>query len=120
MQLINPEVLQAAVSAAATVTTRAYDLGDRQNYFVHCDFSAGAGDLAGTFTLECASNSLTVASLDWVTVAGSSTAITSSASHVYNVNGAQYRFFRVVYTASSGTGNLTVYVTVKDSVTKGT
>lgn len=103
-----------SVTAASDVTSVAYDLGDLSTFSIAVDFSGGGGDLAGTLTLQ-ASNDGT----DFVTVVNSSQAITSSASHMWNVVGAGYRYIRVFWDATSGTGNIVARLIAKDTVVKG-
>lgn len=103
-------------SGAANVTSSAYQLGDQQTFSCEVVFSGGGGNLAGTLTLQ-ASNDETGAS-NFITVSGSSQAVTSSASHMWNVTGAGYRWVRVFWNYTSGTGNITANLTVKDNLVR--
>ena len=103
-----------STSAAVDVTSVAFDLGDLSTFSISVDFSGGAGDLVGTLTLQASNDGS-----DFVTVVNSSQAITSSASHFWNVTGAGYRYIRVFWDATSGTGNITSRLIAKDTVIKG-
>lgn len=102
------------LSAAVNLTGGAFDLGDGQVISMECVFSGGGSNLVGTLKLECSNLGVT-----WTEVTGSSQAITASASHVWNITSAQYRFVRPVWTFTSGTGNLTVTSFAKDLWVKG-
>lgn len=104
--MIGPITLQAATSAAVDVTAGWLDLGDYTGYSIDCTLSGS--NVAGTLKLECSNDKTTV-----VDVPSSSQAITSSADHIYNVSDAQYRYVRADWTATSGTGNLTVNGIIK-------
>lgn len=101
-------------TAAADATSVSYDLGDLANFAIHVDFTGGAGNLAGSLILQCSNDDS-----DYMTVADSTQAITSSASHTWNVNGAGYRYVRVKWTFTSGTGNITARLIAKETVVKG-
>lgn len=106
-------VLQAATSAAVNVTSAYYDLQDLNRFSVVNVFSGGAGNLAGTMVLQASYDATT-----WFTVANSSTAVTSAANVMYDVNEAGYRYVRSNWTFSSGTGNLTVAIHIKENTVK--
>lgn len=106
--------LASAVSAAVDVQSGPFDLGDKQNYAIHVNFSGTT--LAGTLKLQAIATDSEKANSDWVDVASSSQAITSAASHMWNVSGAQYKWVRAAWTNSSGTGTWTVTLALKDEV----
>jgi hypothetical protein len=110
------DIFPNATSAASSTTSVPYDLGDLQVFSVGVDFTGGAGDLAGTLTLKAANKH---DFSDVVLVTGSTQAITASASHMWNVSGAGYRYVRVDWTYTSGTGNITARLIAKESVVKG-
>lgn len=92
---------------AATLNSQSFQLGDLIFFSVHIVVSGT--DVVGTFTLE-ASNDNT----NWVTVASSSQAITLSADVFYDVREATYRYARIAFTYTSGTGTITATAIVKD------
>ena len=101
-----------AVSAGTTQASPIVTIGDLRDYAMHVDFSGS--DLAGTLKLQASLDGT-----DWVDVASSSQAITSAASHIWNVSNAAYEFVRAHWTYSSGTGNWTVLAVIKESFIKG-
>ncbi len=106
--------LAAAVDAATDKQSGAFDLGDKTGFAVHVNFSGTT--LAGTLKLQSIATDSEYANSDWVDVANSSQAITSAASHMWNVTGAQYKWVHAVWTAASGTGTMTVTLALKDEV----
>lgn len=105
-------LLLNAVSAGSDVTSNAVQLGDLRDLSVHIDFSGS--DLAGTLTLIASNDDS-----DFVTVTGSSQAVTGAASHMYNVTNATYKSFKVFWDYTSGTGNITARVVIKENPIKG-
>lgn len=101
------EVLLATISAAADRTSGWLDLGDYIGYSITALISGS--NIAGTIKLQC-SNDLTAI----VDVGSSSVNITNSDDQIYNVTDAQYRYVRAVWTATSGTGNITITGYVKE------
>jgi len=99
--------LFSAADAAVNQTSVGVNIGDQKEYSVQVDFSSGT--LNGTLTLE-ASNT----NVNYVTISGTSQAIASGASHVYNVSGASYKYYRVKWTATSGTGTMTAVAILKE------
>ena len=88
-------------TAAAGITSVYYDLGDLTDLSVQVSFTGV--NVVGTLTLEAASTDPTAG---FVTVLNSSQAIAASGGHVWNVTGAGYRFIRVKWVYTSGTGNI--------------
>lgn len=107
--------LVSTVTAAADVTSAAFDLGDLQDFAIEVEFSGGAGNLVGVLTMECR-NKTTAA---WKTVSSSSQNVTASADHIWNVIGAGYRYVRVFWDYTSGTGNIKVDLIAKENVIIG-
>jgi len=102
-----------ATDGAADSVSAAYDLGDLQTYSIDINFSGS--DLIGTLTLQ-ARNSDTS---DYVTVTNSSQAVTAGASHVWNVAGAAYRYVRVNWVWTSGSGTISAKFIAKVMQTIG-
>lgn len=105
--------LIATVSAAADATSAAFDLGDLALFSVEIEFSGA--DLVGTLTLQCQDTPGTA----WKTVASSSQAVTASADHLWSISGAAYRYVRVFWDYTSGTGNITAYLAAKQTAVIG-
>jgi hypothetical protein len=101
--------LLETVSAANDVNSGVYDLCDLHRFAVQVKFSGS--NVVGTLKLQCSLDNVT-----WVDVANSSQAVTSSANHIWDVQSAGYRYVRVNWDYTSGTGNITVSIHVKDPV----
>lgn len=106
--------LVSAVSAAADITSIAFDLGDYKDFSLSAQFSDAS--LNGTLTLLSCNVDTTA---DYGTVADSSKAIASGVAHTYNVTKYLPRYVKVKYAATSGTGTMTATLVVKDTVNKG-
>jgi hypothetical protein len=100
-------------SAAVDITSAAIELGDIQSFSVSVDFTGS--NIVGTLTLECSNESATAG---FTTVASSSQAVTSSADHMWSVSGAGYRWVRVFWDYTSGTGNITAKFVGKETLVK--
>lgn len=98
------------VDAGVNVTSVRLDLGDLKDYSIHVNFTGAT--LSGNLTLE-ASNDVDEATADWVLVTGSTQAIATAASHMWNISVANYRFVRVQWSYSAGAGNITVKAILK-------
>ena len=105
-------LFEPSLSAAADRTSVGVDIGDLDTLAVEVDFPGT--DLVGTLTLQCR----TSVDRAWVTVVNSSQAVTLSADHVWNVTGAGYRWLRVFWDYTSGTGNIAGQMTVKERTVK--
>lgn len=104
--------LVSAADAASDITSVPATLGDLGNFSIHADFSSAT--LNGTLSLQCSNDNS-----DWVEVTGSSQAVASGASHVWNISNANYLYVRVFWDATSGTGTLTCRMIIKENVVKG-
>lgn len=107
-----PVELVSAQDASSNITSNALDLGDLQVFSIHANFTGAT--LAGTLALE-ASNDNT----DFAAISGASQVVASAASHVFNVVNAAYRYVRLTWTQTGGTGNLTVKALIKENPIKG-
>lgn len=110
--MISNVILMNAVSAAGSPTSGIYDLQDLTTFCVGLTFSGS--DVVGTARLEASEDGT-----NFFTVTGSSQAISASGGHVWDVTQAGYRFIRAAFTYTSGTGNMTVRITVKQPIIKG-
>lgn len=95
-------------TAASTQTSVPFQIDDLNTYGVEVVFSGGAGNLVGVLTLEAS-----VLGITYVSVAGSAQTVAASENHVYDVSGAGYKWFRIVWTYTSGTGNMVISTLVK-------
>ncbi len=114
MRIANENLQTTATSMGTSFNMRALYLGHIVNYSVQLTFT---GTPTGSFKLQCSDDpgmpdggqtpqALNVT--NWTDVAGSSQSITTAGNIAYNVQNAGYNWVRVVYTASSSTGSLTV------------
>lgn len=94
-------------TATGTLTSPAFDLGDITTYSVYVAFTGS--DVVGALTLEASDNNVS-----YITVASSSQAVATSNDHVWSVTGAGYRWVRVKYVHTSGTGNITADLVAKE------
>lgn len=104
-------------TGASSFVSVPFDLGDLDVYACQVIFSGGGANLAGTLTLEASADESPAT--NFVTVTGSSQSVTSSTNHTWNVQGAGYRYVRVRWSYTSGTGNASVSITAKENVVKG-
>lgn len=94
-------------SAASSVTTSAINLSDMQNYSFQVIFTGA--NVVGSTKLQCSLDNV-----NFQDIADSTNSVTSSAGIVYTVSQASYKYVRLVWTYSSGTGNITVLGLSKD------
>lgn len=84
-----------------------FDLQDLRVYGVQATFTGV--DVVGTFKLQ-----KSIDGVVFVDITGKSTSVTASAATVLD-DEANYRFLRVNWDYTSGTGNITVVLAVKDN-----
>jgi hypothetical protein len=101
--------LFATASAAASAQSGVYDLCDLYRFAIQVVFTGA--NVAGTIKLQASLDNST-----WVDVPDSSQTITASEDHIWDVTSAGYRYVRVDWTYTSGTGNMTITIHVKDPV----
>lgn len=104
--------LISAANAGANYTSTQLDLGDIFNLSIQVTFSSNT--LNGSLNLEGSNDNSS-----YTTITGSTQAITSGASHMWGITNATYRYIRVVWTQSSGTGTLSSKAVIKESVIRG-
>jgi hypothetical protein len=96
------EQLLASSDASANQLSVELQPGDNPGFAIQTDFT---GTPSGTLTMEAS-----VTGVVYSTVSGSSTTVTAGvpASVIYDVPRKGYRFSRVRWTNSSGTGTITI------------
>lgn len=110
--------LQPTVAATTDITAPApMFLGDEKYYAVQAVFSAGAGDIVGTFKLQRSVDGTNFEDIPGSTksVTSSATAILDTASQTGNPSAASYPYVRFYWDFTSGTGNITVYGIIKQN-----
>lgn len=120
----NQTQLVSAVSMGASVTSIGLDLNQQVLGSISAIFS---GSPVGTFKLQISNDIVPVnpsatnpvgsdpagAVVNWTDYTGSSQAISASGDFTWNLLDIGYRWIRLVYTRSSGSGTLNVYSTTK-------
>ncbi len=109
-----PIQLISSADATSNLTSVPLDIGDEKVYSIQADFTGGGGDLVGTLKLQASVDGST-----YVDVTDSDQAVAASADHLWSVTDAGYRYVRVDWAFTSGTGNLTVKAIIKGTPVKG-
>ncbi len=96
-----------SLTMSGNLTTNAIPLNHIYGFSIQVVWSGGTA--IGAFTVQASNDITNVGAnvLNWETVANSSIAASGSGSAFYNYNGAFYKWFRIVYTYTSGTGTIT-------------
>lgn len=105
-------LLVATTSAAADLTTPQVDLGDLTTFSIHVAFTGT--NVVGSLALESSLDNV-----NWNLIADSTQAVTASTDHVWNTSGAGYRYVRVTWDYTSGTGNILIRFFAKEPLAKG-
>jgi hypothetical protein len=103
--MIEAFLLQGA-DAAVTQTSVQQDLGEQYRYGIQAVFSLATS--AGTLTLEGSLDNVSYGTID-----DSTKTVTAGGTHIYNVSNGDYRYVRLRWVPTAGTGTLTVKVVVK-------
>jgi len=98
-------------SAAVSITTPPVDLGDLTRYSIETTFSGS--NVVGVLTLESSNYGVI-----WNTISGSTQAIAASANHIYDVVNSSYRYYRLKWVYTSGTGNIGSKSFIKEETVK--
>lgn len=109
MNLNNTISLLSTQSGAASVTTPGFFLNNIRAYGITVEFSGA--DLAGTLKLQGSAKGT-----NWFDITGSSQSVTLATGHMWDVTACGYKWVRVVWTYSSGTGNITIDLDLKENV----
>ena len=104
-------ILVPTRSAASSVTTPSVDLTDIQNYSFQVKLTGS--NVVGTTKLQCSLDNS-----EFQDITNTSNSVTASTGVIYTVSQANYNFVRLVWTYSSGTGNITVLALTKDVLVK--
>lgn len=104
-----------ATTAATSFTSGAIALGDAGNVFI--GYTISGSNVAGTISVIASTTADFTRS--W-TVSNTSTSITNSADGYFNLSDLNAPYVAVVWAYSSGTGNITLDVCVKEPyITRG-
>ena len=113
--------VETADLGAASFNTGPYRL-ENFSWFSITGTVSGASALNGTLKLQASNdlgfdNGATITGVtNWVDLASSSQAITANGSVQWNYNGAGFRWLRVVYTRTAGSGTLLLRINAKGAV----
>lgn len=101
-----------AISSSMTenLVSNGIDLRNRVGCGIQFKYT---GAPEGTMTVESTCDDILSGTQNWVTVAGSTVAVTGIGDWVYNISDNRTGFVRLVYTFTSGTGTLTGKVIIK-------
>lgn len=110
-----------AVSMNASFNGAAFGLDHLEGFSVQLKWTNATGPITGTFKLQASNNAILdnpTASGEnpaaiWEDIDGSSENVSGSGSAFINVADCYYRSFRVVWTHSSGTGSVDIYIWAK-------
>lgn len=92
----------------STTNTPTKDVYNCDRYAIQADYT---GTFSGSLKLEVSNDDDTVT--NWTELTGSSVAITSAGTYIWNVKHVAYRAVRVVYTYTSGSCTLSLSITTK-------
>lgn len=101
-----PIVLWPATTNATDFSSAPLLLNDSDKVYIQVLFTGS--NVVGTLTLEASIDDTT-----YITVAGSTQAVTSSANAAYNINNMAAKYLRLVWAHTSGTGNISAKATIK-------
>ena len=106
MKFANEKVVNA-VSMASSFSSSPILLDQIYGFSFQAVFT---GTPNGSFKLQCSNDDVKLDSqiVNWSDISGTAQAITAAGSILYNVNYAFYKWVRIVYTASSGSGSCDV------------
>lgn len=93
----------------STTNTPTKDVYNCDRYAIQADYT---GTFSGSLKLEV-SNDEADSVTNWTELTGSSVAITSDGTYIWNVKHVAYRAVRVVYTYTSGSVTLSLSFTAK-------
>lgn len=95
-------------SMISTFSTPSKDISEIKGAAVQAVWSAGSTPVGAT-TLEGSLDDI-----NYVTISGSSLSVSgNTGNNLYNIDSPNYKFIRLTYTASSGTGTMSVRISGK-------
>lgn len=98
-------------SAAVDILSVGYDLNDLKSCSISVVFTGT--DVVGTVKLQASLDNVT-----WFDIPSSSDSITASSNVIYSLDPCTYRLVRVNWDYTSGTGNITADLFLKEPVVK--
>lgn len=109
---INNKKLIDNVSMGASINSAAQQLDHIYGFSIQLVFT---GTPNGSFKMQCSNDDVETGSqvVNWTDVANSAQAITAAGDMIYNYDGSHFKWVRLVYTRSSGTGTLNGQIYIK-------
>lgn len=101
------QLISAADATVNPTVSVELEIGDLTTYSIQVTFSGAT--LGGALTLESSDDNVT-----YITVLNSSVTVVAAAPNMYNVSGAGYRFVRVRWVPTGGTGTITALGIIKE------
>lgn len=98
--------LYPVTTAATSFNSAPLLLNDNDGVYIQVLFSGS--DVVGTLTLQASADNTT-----YITIAGSSQAVTASSNSAWNVSDLNAKYIRAVWAYTSGTGNISVKANIK-------
>jgi len=99
--------LVSAGTATSDLTSVGYSIGDLRDYGLQVVFSSAT--LEGVLSIQGSLDDTT-----YIPVTESFQTVVAGAAHLWNVTGANYRWVRLFWDRSAGTGTLTAKLTLKE------
>lgn len=99
-------VLYSATTAVTPFNSAPLLLNDNDGVYIQVLFTGS--NVVGTLTLEASADNTT-----YVTIAGSSQAVTASANSAWNQSNLNAKYVRAVWAYTSGTGNISIKANIK-------
>ncbi len=101
----------AAQAATADATTGQIDLNDLVCYSMQVNFTAGAGDLVGVLQLQGSLDNV-----NYANIPNTSVNVVTSTNQIYDIQRCGYRYARIKWTFTSGTGNIAAIAYLKQPI----
>lgn len=111
MKVVTDKIIESQ-NMANSFTSSHILLDQIYGYSLHAVYS---GSPVGTFKLQVSNQDVQLREsvTEWTDLGSSSVSVSASGSNMWNISDAFYRWVRVVYTKTSGTGSCTITMTSK-------
>lgn len=101
----------STTSAGVDITGVGFDLNDLKSCSISVVFTGS--NVVGTLKLQASNDDLV-----WFDVPNTTTSVTASGDVFYNIDVCSYRYIRLVWTYTSGTGNITAGLFLKEPIVR--
>ena len=99
--------LLATQSAAANATSGVLDIADMPT--ASCQIVFTGTDVVGSLKLQGSTDNT-----NWANLPNTTQGVTASTGHIYDITPTGVQYFRVFWTYTSGTGNITITGQIKE------